>query len=284
MEHKVNIKDIQINYEVIGEGKPVIVIHGYTIDHIAMTNCLEPVFYKNDGYKRIYIDLPGMGKSESAHWICNSDVMLDIVIEFIGKVIPNEKFLLVGYSYGGYLAQGVLKNMADMIDGLSLICPVIIADEEKRSVPNNVVLQKDEKLLSRLSPEMVQSLNSMMVVQTEKTYRRYNDEILDSIEVADHTFLERLQNNGYGFSFNTDAKHDKPALFILGRQDSCVGFKDAWNILDNFPRATFSVLDKAGHNLQIEQDEQFNSLVSNWIKRTEEERVCHSEVTTCNFS
>lgn len=45
----------------------------------------------------------------------------------------------------------------------------------------------------------------------------------------------------------------KPALFLLGRQAASVGYKDTWKISDNYPRATFAVLDKAGHNLQLEQ-------------------------------
>jgi len=57
---------------------------------------------------------------------------------------------------------------------------------------------------------------------------------------------------------------------LLGRQDSGVGYKDAWSILDNYPRATFAVLDRAGHNLQIEQEELFNSLVSEWLVRVNE--------------
>lgn len=39
---------------------------------------MEPVFKNRDGYERIYIDLPGMGKTKSENWIINSDVMLDI--------------------------------------------------------------------------------------------------------------------------------------------------------------------------------------------------------------
>ena len=62
-------------------------------------------------------------------------------------------------------------------------------------------------------------------------------------------------------------KFNKPTLILLGRQDSSVGYKDAWSILDNYPRATFAVLDKAGHNLQIEQVEVFNSLVNEWLVR-----------------
>jgi pimeloyl-ACP methyl ester carboxylesterase len=44
-------------------------------------------------------------------------------------------------------------------------------------------------------------------------------------------------------------------------------YKDAWSILENFPRATFAVLDRAGHSLQIEQEEIFNSLINEWISR-----------------
>lgn len=62
---------------------------------------------------------------------------------------------------------------------------------------------------------------------------------------------------------------EKPTLFVLGKQDSCVGYKDAWSIIDNYPRATISVLDCAGHNLQIEQEKLFGTLVNDWLKRQE---------------
>lgn len=56
----------------------------------------------------------------------------------------------------------------------------------------------------------------------------------------------------------------------MGHQDSTVGYKDAFEILDNYTRATFAILDKAGHHLHIEQEDLFNSLVTEWITRVEE--------------
>lgn len=56
----------------------------------------------------------------------------------------------------------------------------------------------------------------------------------------------------------------------MGRQDSYEGYKDAWTILERYPRATFAVIDRAGHNLQIEQPEIFNSLVNEWLTAVEE--------------
>ena len=267
------IKNISINYEIIGEGKSIIMLHGYYVDHRLMTGCMEPVFSSKVGFRRIYIDLPGMGKSESAEWISNSDIMLDIVIEFIEKIIPNEKFLLAGQSYGGYLARGVVNKMADRIDGMLLICPAIIADFNKRSVPEHVVLVKDNSLLAKLTPEEAEDFDSGSVVQSEKIYERYIDEIMSGVKIADGEFLQKLQNKGYAFSFNVDKlnnKFDKPVLMLLGKQDDCVGYKDAWNILENFPRATFAILDRAGHNLHIEQSELFNPLIREWLRRVDE--------------
>lgn len=66
---------------------------------------------------------------------------------------------------------------------------------------------------------------------------------------------------GFSFEDTLNETFTKPTLFLLGRQDASVGYKDAWKILDNYPRATFAVLDKAGHNLQLEQVEVFNCLV-----------------------
>lgn len=267
------IKNLSIHYEIIGEGKPIIMIHGYYPDHRLMTGCMEPIFKTINGYKRIYIDLPGMGKSESDEWITSSDNMLDILIEFIEKIIPSEDFLLVGESYGGYLSRGLLYKIPNRVLGMTLICPLIIPEYSKRSVPEHVVLVKDTKLLSTLSPEDADDFNSCLVVQNQKIYERYRNEIMSGVEIANSTFLQKLMKNGYSFSFDVDKldkKFDKPALILLGKQDSCVGYKDAWSILDNFPRATFCILDKAGHTLQIEQEELFNSLVSEWLLRSSE--------------
>lgn len=271
MECKV--KNISINYEIIGDGKPIIMLHGYSVDHRLMLGCMEPLFSANDNYKRIYIDLPGMGKSESAEWINNADIMLDIIIDFIDKIIPKENFRIIGESYGGYLSRGVIYKMAHRVDGIALICPVIIADNKKRNVPQHIVLAKDSELFFNLTPEEVEDFNSMAVVQNEKIYERYKNEIMSGVKIADNRFLESFKENGYGFSFDVDKlneKFDKPALMLLGRQDSCVGYKDAWSIQENFPRTTFVVLDRAGHNLQIEQEVLFKSLMSEWLERVNE--------------
>jgi len=105
MEYMVN--DLPIYYEVHGKGKPVLCLHGFTEDHRSMTGCLEPFFQDIEGYRRIYLDMPGMGKTPARDWIKNADMMLDVLKQFIKGVIGDEGFLLVGTSYGGYMSLGL---------------------------------------------------------------------------------------------------------------------------------------------------------------------------------
>ena len=267
---KCMVKGLAINYVLRGKGKPVLLLHGYSVDHRLMYGCMEPIFRVKKGYKRIYLDLPGMGKSECADWIRNSDIMLDIITEFIDKVIPHENFILAGESYGGLLARGLVYRMAERIDGLFLLCPAILCRHEDHNVPEHVVLSRDEALLQELDPKDAEGFASIHVVQDKRVWERYRKEILPGLDLGNRFFLDNILNSEYVFSFDCDnlrEKFCKPALFLMGRQDSRVGYKDAWNILDNYPRATFAVLDKAGHNLQIEQAELMKALVIEWLDR-----------------
>lgn len=270
---KCKFKNLEVNYEVYGSGKPVIMLHGSPVDHRIMEGCMEPIFKTKSNYRRIYMDMPGMGKTKGADWIVNLDDMLEVIIDFINNVVPGENFLLAGQSFGGFLARGVIYKMAEKIDGLLLICPAIFLDEKKRTVPPHIVLKRDAELLSKLDPEDAKCFDAIQVVQDEPKWERYRDEVLSGIKIADIDFLENLDAGGFEFSFEVDdinKKFVKPTLMLLGRQDDCVGYKDAWSILESYPRATFAVLDMAGHGLQMEQEELFDSLVNEWLKRVEE--------------
>ena len=143
-----------MHYEDLGQGRPVVMLHGFSLDHRVMTGCMEPVFRNREGWRRIYPDLPGMGRTRAPEWITSSDHMLDVVMEFIDSVIPGEDFVLAGESYGGYLALGALHRRPDSVGGLLLICPVMVAQHSRRNVPAHVTLVEDEELLELVEMEL----------------------------------------------------------------------------------------------------------------------------------
>lgn len=261
-----------LNYKVIGEGFPIVMLHGWSLDHQVLLHCMEPVFKSRNNWKRVYIDLPGMGKSESQPAIQNSDDMLEAVLCLLNDLISEERFVVCGNSYGAYIARGIVHFRPNLAGGLALISPMTIPESGDRKLPSRTVLKRDDALLSRLSKDDAEEFRSMAVVQGKYEWERFRDEILLPSKQAHDEFLTRVCHNGYGFSFDIPPTPcEYPSLIITGRQDHVVGYQDPWRLFEQYPRATFAVLDMAGHNLQIEQPEVFEVLVHNWLNRLESE-------------
>jgi pimeloyl-ACP methyl ester carboxylesterase len=267
----VQVKDLQFEYEAIGSGIPVVMIHGFGVDRETMRGCMEPLFKNRTGWKRIYFDLPGMGKTKGRQWLQTSDHMLEVVREFIRQVIPGQKFVLAGESYGGYLCQGIVHRDAASVLGMCLICPMAVAADADRDVPPQTIFKRDMAVYNELDDNEKAFLDHLVAVQTKQVWDRFLAEMCSGWAKGDNAFLGVVrQAKNYAFSFPVDRPPQPfagPSLILTGRQDSGVGYKDQYRFLEQYPRASFVVLDMCGHILQIEQVELFNALVSEWLDR-----------------
>lgn len=206
-----------------------------------------------------------------ADWITGRDQVLDIVEAFIDQVIPGERFVVAGISYGGYVGRGLVYRRGPQMDGLLLNVPVIIPDHAKRTLPPRVILFKDQAIMDSAKSENMAWLEEIVVVQNQ-TVLDYARVMQAGEKLADEKFLDRIWPQGV-FSFDVDKlpqPFPAPTLFIMGRQDNVVGYRDASGILENYPRATFAVLDRAGHLASGEQTELCSALVREWLDRVEE--------------
>lgn len=264
---------LTLHYEVIGNGKPVVILHGLGCDMDIMKASLEPVFQTKPQYKRIYIDLPGMGQSGKDLAYASSDRILEVLTAFINETVE-ENFLLMGESYGGYLIRGILSTFDGRVDGMMMLCPVVIPERDKRILPIKSVQFREPVSVDDSNNSKWKDFYESAVIVNEHIYKRYCEEVAKELSEGAWSFIMKLKEQ-YSFSFDVDQiirnmKYDKPVLFVCGKQDTCVGFEDAWRISCDYSRATFSVVDVAGHNLQIEQPELFESLVRNWLTRVEQ--------------
>lgn len=269
------LKDITVYYEVVGEGKPIIMLHGWSLNRRSMSSGLEPVFRHRNGWKRIYLDLPGHGKTPGKDWITNQDKVLDVICDFIEKVIPGQRFAVAGGSAGAYLARGVAYRKPALLDGLLLVAPMIVADDARRTLPAHVTLVKNTELIAELEPGEAEVLNQLAVVQTPEWVAAWRTISDPADGKGDEQFQAKIRENpeNYSFSFDVDEiprPYPAPTLIVAGRQDAVVGYRDAWKIIENYPRATFVVLDRAGHGLYIEQEKLCHALINEWLDRVEE--------------
>lgn len=251
--------------------RTLVLLHGFTPDHRLMTGAFEPVLAGRGGWRRIYLDLPGMGLTKAPGYMASTDDVYSVVLEAVQELVTGQ-YAVAGESYGGYLARGLVAEHRRRVTGMALVCPMLIAEHEARDVPLHGVMRRDafcEALLPRGT-----EFDETTVVQTEETHRRVQEEIVPGLALADPAAVERIRQ-GWAGTFTREPEGSAyvgPVLVFTGRQDSSTGYRDAWPLLDHYPHATFAVLDRAGHNGHIEQSVLFNALIEEWLDRVEDRK------------
>jgi len=272
-----DVDDTSVYYEIVGDGRPIVFLHGWSMDLRVEASDYEPIFGQRPGWQRIYLDLPGMGRTTAGPSIIDQDRILAVVLGFIDQVLPRQRFVLSGTSAGAYLARGVVRDRADALDGLLLRVPCIIADDARRTVPSFQPLIEDQQLIAGLDPIDKAGLGDVLVQQPsyiDAQRHKLQTRIRPAEQAAGRISHDiRADPARYGFSFDVDAlavPFQAPTLIMAGRQDTSVGYRDAWSILENYLRATFAVLDRADHGWPLDNIRLLHALVNDWLDRIEE--------------
>ena len=267
MEALVN--NLPVHYVEHGSGMPVLALHGWLSGLQEIAGFLEPFFGSRPGYRRIYPDLPGMGRTPAPDAVNSSDDMLHVLLGLVDELIGDAAFLVVGHSYGGYLARAIANRLPGQVVGLALICPVT-SMADRWQVPEHVILHASGDL-SSLDPELESDFRGYFVVHTPETLQRFQEVVAPVIGQSDMAALDRIGERGQlRTSPEAGAAYTKPTLILTGRQDSTVGYADQWRLIEHYPRATFAVLDRAGHALPHEQRTLLHTLLAEWLDRVTE--------------
>ena len=276
---QAEVNGIPVHFAEHGSGTPVVALHGVGVDHREMAASLEPVFagrprhrQTGPGYRRIYPDLPGMGRTPAPEAVAGSDDVVEVLLGFVDAVVGDQPFLVAGHSYGGYLARAVANRRPGQVTGLALLCTAAgrTRDDE---LPEHVVLHTSGDLAGRLDPAMEAEYRDYLVVQTPETLQRFEDAVVPGMTLTDQAALERIFQR---WELRTPPEqgppYPNPTLILAGRQDASVGYLAPWRLVEHYPRATFAVLDRAGHALPPEQAGLLAALIGEWLDRVRERR------------
>lgn len=231
-----------------GDGRPIVILHGWRLDGTVEQADLEPVFAHNPGWTRHYVDLPGMGQSKPLGPDANLATYVDVLRSLIRELIGNEAFALAGTSAGALIALNVAGFTEHKVVALLLRMPLVQPDRDKRDVPTG-----DAALLT---PELA-ALRALKVDGLwAPAEGRVNKAVIEL----------RADPRRYQLDLPTNIL-TVPALVIAGRQDTRAGWRDAVQMLERLPRATFAVIDGAEHEYPWARSQLFDDLVTDWLSR-----------------
>ena len=267
----IEVDGIEFEVRRRGMGRPLLVIHGWSADHRYMMADLEPNFDESSIWQRIYFDLPGHGTTTAPLWLNNQTQMFEIVTKFIEQVIGDQKFGVIGNSYGGYLSLGLVRKMPHRLLGAALLVPDLPDDFNNRQTTDALTIVEDMSLFGNLQSDE-QWIPGGLVEHSQYALDEIRAHDMPGYRASDDDLLERLNKN---YLLPVEVRHAsepfvQPSLIALGHQDATVGYERQLQLLPEFPRATVAVVDMAGHYLgRVERPKVFNSLVRDWIEMVE---------------
>lgn len=125
---KVNINGIELAYERRGKGTPLVLLHGYPLDHHTWDILATKL---EDTFDVILPDLRGFGKSTT---VDTPYTMEDIASDVAGLLdhLGINKAAIAGHSMGGYVALAFAKRYPERVSGLGLVSTQTPADPQDR--------------------------------------------------------------------------------------------------------------------------------------------------------
>ncbi|OOQ85944.1 alpha/beta hydrolase [Penicillium brasilianum] len=263
----------------IGEGLPILIIHGWEMNGRVEERDFEPIFAKIPGLCRIYVDLPGMGTTP-ANNIKNLDDIYDHLVQFIDSRLAGSRFLLIGSSCGAYLARAIAQKYTDNVDGLLLRVPLIKPKNSMRDLDPFKPLVANEQLMSSMSSEDRTLLGNVLIqtpAYVEALKAKYDAVYRPAEEAADNQVLDPIRADPDRYRLSAERVDENatflaPTLIVCGRQDEVVGYRDSIRLLELYPRSTYAVLDRGTHGLPVDETGLFEAFVRDWVTRVDEWR------------
>jgi len=125
---KIKINDIELAYVRRGKGTPLVLLHGFPLDHHLwddVSSLLE------DKFELILPDLRGFGESTTVDAPYTMDDYASDIASLLDQ-LGIQKSAVAGHSMGGYVALAFARLYPERVSGLALISSQVPADPPDR--------------------------------------------------------------------------------------------------------------------------------------------------------
>ena len=254
--NRLTVEDTALDVVRRGTGRPILALHG-----LQSADPSAPwVDLLSRHHEIIAPSHPGFGDSKRPD---DFDTVYDLVHLYLALLesLPHEKVVLLGFSFGGWLAAEMAAACCHRIDKLILVAPfgLKLGDRESRDILDIFNAHPDTVRAAewhdpdRFAPDFNTMTDAALV-----RYARDRDALCL-----------------YGFQpymYNPQLKRwlariNVPTLVLWGASDRIVTPEYGRAYASLIPGARFTVIDAAGHHPEIEQSDRFAGHVSSFIAR-----------------
>lgn len=251
---------MELKHEEAGSGYPLILIHGFPHNRSLWAGQL---FGLSDRCRVIAPDLRGFGESPGAPpWSMES--YADDIAELMER-LSIEKAVIGGLSMGGYVLFEFLRRYPERVHSVILADTRAGADNDETKTKRRALQEvartrgaaavADAQITGMVGattratrPEIVRDVHSMLASAP-----------VEGIVGALEAMMSRPDSS------DTLLEIDVPVLIVVGEEDALTPPRESQSMHAAIPGSVLAVIPHAGHVSNIEQPEEFNSALRNFL-------------------
>jgi len=264
----VNVEGVNIYYEVLGQGEPLVMIQGFG-QYSLQWGQLPNEFAKQ--YTVILMDNRGTGRSDKP----DSPMSIAILADDISKVLDAlsiRRANIFGVSMGGLISQRFAINHPERVINLILGCTFPSGAHHIQPPSDGMRILFDVEYLKSLTPEQI----------TRETFKFLCSEeyINENPEAYKYYHRVTMENPTPGYTYKRQsqaiAQEDTweglpgikvPTMIITGTSDRIVPYKNSELIRERIAGSELVLLQDKRHGFYIEAMDSTKIFTNGFIKR-----------------
>lgn len=248
-----NIDGFNLNYNDVGEGTAVVMLHGWGSSADAY-NFMTKAF--SDKFRMISLDFPGFGKSDMIDQPWDVEKYCEITLKFIEK-LDLKNYIIVGHSFGGRV---IIK-----LAGTGRISPskIVLIDSAgvlpKRSLKSKIRLASFKTVKAVLQLPIVRNYteNALNNARAHFGSSDYNS----APPVLRQTLVKVVNEDLVPYMSGIKA----PTLLIWGENDTATPLSDAKIMEKHIPDAGLCVIKGVGHFSFVERPYEVHAILNSFF-------------------
>jgi 3-oxoadipate enol-lactonase len=243
---KIKINEIELAYTRRGKGTPLVLLHGYPLDH-HLWDDVAPLL--EDTFDLILPDLRGFGESTTVDSAFTVDDYASDIAGLLDQ-LGIQKTAIVGHSMGGYVALAFARLYPERVSGLGLVSSQVLADPPDRKEGRyKSAADVSDKGIGGVVETMTPKFTSderLQAFARESMERQRPAAFIGALKAM----AERMDSTPQLSSFKF------PVVIIHGEADALIPIDRAREVKNAIPHAHLVELNGAGHMPMMEAKEE----------------------------
>ncbi|MFW9818465.1 MAG: alpha/beta fold hydrolase [Candidatus Thorarchaeota archaeon] len=271
-----DVNGIKLNYEIKGDGEPLLLVHGFGSKKESWIAQFQPL---SEYFRVIRFDNRGAGKSDRPKGDYTMELFADDIAGLL-DYLHIDKTHIIGWSLGGMIVQNFILKYPNRVNKMVLINTNHgLPNEQGADFYKNSRIEEIKKIEidhvktfweSTRTSYYIKFRKQLEAEPSKKWYGLWSAEDLIEQSIIDLPTIEDIEFQASALkshnTFDRLSQIKSETLLITASHDRLTPQSSMEEIHSKIPNSKIKVIDKAGHSSPLSKAPEINRIIIDFLK------------------